>query len=83
MTDDEIDAHLDAVLRASGSALKYYSMHSTREAMRSAMRAAVAVSQSSAESLRALLADSAQYVTDAGLLAAIQSAIAQGGKDDF
>lgn len=49
MTDDEIDAHLDAVLRASGSALKHYSMHSTRQAMRAAMRAAVAAPQPSAK----------------------------------
>jgi len=49
MTDDEIDTHLDAVLRASGSALKHYSMHSTRQAMRAAMRAAVAARQRSAE----------------------------------
>jgi len=39
LSDEEIDTHLDAVLRASGSALKHYSMHSTRQAMRAAMRA--------------------------------------------
>lgn len=40
-----VDHHLDAVLRASGSALRHYSMQKTldemREAMRKAMEAAV------------------------------------------
>lgn len=36
-----IDKHLDAVLRASGSALRHYSMHKTLEDMRAAMRAAM------------------------------------------
>lgn len=38
LTDDAIDVHLDAVLRASGSALRHYTMASTREGMRQAMR---------------------------------------------
>ncbi|MGZ3184397.1 MAG: hypothetical protein ACXU8N_18325 [Telluria sp.] len=38
----DIDKHLDAVLRASGSALRYFSMPKTLEDMREAMRAAVA-----------------------------------------
>lgn len=38
LTTAEVDAHLDAVLRASGSSLKNYSMHSTKEAMRAAIR---------------------------------------------
>jgi hypothetical protein len=33
----EIDAALDAILIASGSALKYYTMPSTKEMMRHAM----------------------------------------------
>ena len=42
-TDDKefIDAHLDAILKASGSALKHYSMHSVREGMRKALRNAI------------------------------------------
>jgi hypothetical protein len=35
---ERIDAALDAVLRASGSALRYYTMPSTLAAMREAMR---------------------------------------------
>lgn len=44
MADDKefIDAHLDAILKASGSGLKNYSMHQTREGMRKALRAALA-----------------------------------------
>ena len=39
MTPNErIDAALDAVLRASGSALKHYTMPSSLEKMRDAMR---------------------------------------------
>lgn len=53
-SDDMVNRHLDAVLRASGSALRYYSMDKTltemREAMRKAMAAAVA-SAFSAEDL--------------------------------
>lgn len=38
---DTVDRHLDAVLRASGSGLRHYSMALTLEAMRAAMRAAM------------------------------------------
>lgn len=38
----DIDKHLDAVLRASGSALRYFSMPKTIDDMRGAMRAAIA-----------------------------------------
>ena len=41
LTDAEIDTRLDAVLRASGTALKHFSMPSTLCAMRTAMRAAI------------------------------------------
>jgi len=37
LPEAEIDQHLDNVLRASGSALRNYSMHSTKTAMRTAM----------------------------------------------
>lgn len=37
----DIDKHLDSVLRASGSALRYFSMPKTLYDMRSAMRAAM------------------------------------------
>jgi hypothetical protein len=40
-TDAQIDTHLDAVLRASGSALRHYSMVKTLADMRAAMRAAM------------------------------------------
>lgn len=40
-TEAEIDRHLDNVLRASGSALRHYSMHSTKTAMRAAMAEAM------------------------------------------
>lgn len=38
--EDVIDRHLDAVLRAGGSALRHYTMQSSIDAMRAAMRAA-------------------------------------------
>lgn len=39
--DELVDRHLDNVLRASGSALRYYTMAKTLEDMRRAMRAAM------------------------------------------
>lgn len=39
---DLIDQHLDAVLRASGSALRHYTMQKTKDDMRAAMQAAMA-----------------------------------------
>lgn len=36
--EQRIDANLDSVLRASGSALKHYTLPGTLEAMREAMR---------------------------------------------
>ena len=41
MNCSDIDKHLDAVLRASGSALRHYSMQKTLDDMRSAMRTAM------------------------------------------
>ncbi|MBY3543697.1 hypothetical protein HFN71_28865 [Rhizobium laguerreae] len=41
LTEELIDAHLDKVLRASGTALYNYSMASTIAAMRKAMRDAM------------------------------------------
>lgn len=40
--EERIDANLDAVLRASGSRLSNYTMHSTLTAMRKAMRKVMA-----------------------------------------
>lgn len=37
-SDALVDRHLDAVLRASGSALKRYTVQKTRDNMRAAMR---------------------------------------------
>jgi hypothetical protein len=42
MTDDQIDVHLDNILKASGSALKHYSMQKTKDDMRQALRQAIA-----------------------------------------
>jgi hypothetical protein len=41
MNDQDADAALDAVLRASGSALKHYTIALTRERQRAAMRNAL------------------------------------------
>jgi hypothetical protein len=41
ISDAQIDTHLDAVLRASGSALKHYTMQKTLDDMRAAMRTAI------------------------------------------
>lgn len=41
LTDEQIDAHLEEVLRASGSALRHYTMAKTRDDMRAAMRRAI------------------------------------------
>jgi hypothetical protein len=41
MICNDVDKHLDAVLRASGSALRHYSMPKTLNDMRAAMRAAM------------------------------------------
>lgn len=41
LTDEQIDLHLDQVLRAAGSALRHYTMAKTREDMRAAMRRAL------------------------------------------
>lgn len=53
-SDDMVNHHLDAVLRASGSALRHYSMEKTlsemREAMREAMRKAMVAAIESAHS---------------------------------
>lgn len=49
LTDEQIDKHLDAVLRASGSALKHYTMHKSRVEMRAAMRSAILAAAAPAE----------------------------------
>ncbi len=41
MTDDQLDVHLDNILKASGSALKHYSMQKTKDDMRQALRQAI------------------------------------------
>lgn len=41
MNSKDVDNHLDAVLRASGSALRHFSMQKTLDDMRAAMRAAM------------------------------------------
>ena len=42
MTDDWLDFYLDNILKASGSALKHYSMQKTKDDMRQALRLAIA-----------------------------------------
>ena len=39
LTDAMVDAHADAVLRAAGSSLRHYTMQSSRDAIRVAVRA--------------------------------------------
>ena len=41
MDKQKLDQHLDAVLRAAGSALRHYTMQKSLDDMRSAMKAAV------------------------------------------
>jgi hypothetical protein len=41
IADDDVDLHLDAVLRAAGSALRHYTMQKSLDDMRAAMRAAM------------------------------------------
>lgn len=41
LSAETVDQHLDAVLRASGSALRHYTMQKTLDDMRCAMRAAI------------------------------------------
>lgn len=41
ISDATLDTLLDSVLRASGSALRHYSMEKTKQDMREAMRTAV------------------------------------------
>ena len=43
MTDEQLDVHLDNILKASGSALKHYSMQKTKDDMRQALREALAL----------------------------------------
>jgi hypothetical protein len=42
VTPEQIDQHLDAVLRASGSALRNYSLEKPKAEMRAAVRAIIA-----------------------------------------
>lgn|SRR3990167_1634434 len=44
-TDSEIDAFLDGILHASGSALKYYTLPANLQSMRAAMRRAIGEAQ--------------------------------------
>lgn len=48
LLDEQLDTHLDIILRAGGSGLRHYSMHKTREDMREALRAALAMSMGEA-----------------------------------
>lgn len=50
-----VDQHLDAVLRAAGSGLRYYSMQLTLDNMRKAMREAMEAAAAKATSVEDLL----------------------------
>jgi hypothetical protein len=54
LTDEQIDAHLDAVLKASGSALRHYSIRGTKDAMRATVRAIEAASLAAAREALAI-----------------------------
>lgn len=54
-TDDMVDEHLDNVLRASGSALRHYSMQKTLDDMRAAVRTAMAAAVEAAFSSKGLV----------------------------
>ena len=41
LTLEQLDQHLDAILKASGSALRHYTMQKSRDDMRAALRAAL------------------------------------------
>lgn len=41
LTDEHIDAGLDLILRAAGSALKHYTMQKSRDDMRAALRSVI------------------------------------------
>lgn len=64
--DDVVNQHLDAVLRASGSALRYYSMEKTREEMREAMRTALRAAAEAEREACAALCDSKTMALDHG-----------------
>jgi hypothetical protein len=42
MSQEQLDKHLDAILRASGSALRFYTMQKSIDDMRAALLAAIA-----------------------------------------
>lgn len=46
LTDADVDQHLDAVLKAAGSALRYYTLPRSLDDMRAAMRRAMAAGRS-------------------------------------
>lgn len=48
LSDQQLDQHLDKILRASGSALKHYTQQKLRDDMRAALRSAIAESQGGA-----------------------------------
>lgn len=45
LTLEQIDAHLDAILRAAGSALRHYTTQKSLDDMRAALRAALSATQ--------------------------------------
>lgn len=45
LTDEQIDIHLDAILRGAGSALRHYTMQKSRDDMRAALRSAITAAQ--------------------------------------
>jgi len=45
LTPEQLDQHLDAILKAAGSALRHYTMQKSRDDMRAALRAALSATQ--------------------------------------
>lgn len=62
--DAVLDRHIDAVLRASGSALRYYSLHKTISDMRAAMQAAMREAAETERAECAMLCDSKTEARD-------------------
>ena len=61
-----VDQHLDAVLRAAGSGLRYYSMQKTLDEMRAAMGAAMRAAAEAEREACAALCDSKVMALDHG-----------------
>lgn len=67
LTPDQLDQHLDAILKGAGSALRHYTMQKSRDDMRAALRAALRATQpAQAAQSEPTLRDYADDLVDAG-----------------